>query len=155
MFDTQGDALPTWVALTLVAGTALVVVTAIPATPAPDATAVANAVDTVAVGEHAAARTVSVAATAVRVRPARVALRNDAGTTHATFARSITPADTPRLRRVLRGEAPLAVYPSIGAFRAAVRGARASATAADWRPCADSLTVRRVRLGGVDVTLLG
>ncbi|WP_211311821.1 DUF7283 family protein [Halarchaeum salinum] len=155
MFDTQGDALPTWVALTLVAGTALAAVTAIPDSPTPDATAVANAVDAVTAGEYAAAHTVPTDATTVRVRPTRVALRNDAGATHATFARPITPADTPRLRRVLRGDAPLDVYPSIAAFRADVQRARAADTSADWRPSLDSLRVRRVVLGGVDVTLLG
>ncbi|GGM68357.1 hypothetical protein J2752_002085 [Halarchaeum rubridurum] len=155
MFDTQGDALPTWVALTLVAGTALAAVAAVPSTPTPDATAVANAADAVTAGDHAAARTVPTTATTVRVRSASVALRNDAGTTHATFARPITPADTPALRRVLRGASPSVVYPTLGDFRADVRRARASGTEAGWRPCADSLTARRVRLGGGDVTLLG
>ncbi|GAD53478.1 hypothetical protein MBEHAL_2238 [Halarchaeum acidiphilum MH1-52-1] len=157
MFDSQGDALPTWVALTLVAGAAFALALAVPRTPPPDASAVANAADTVTAGEHAAARIVPTDAAAVRVRPSRVALRNDAGTAHATLRERVTPAATPRLRRVLRGDPPIAVYPSLAAFRADSRRARVNARNEndDWRACDGSLTVRRVVRGGVDVTLLG
>ncbi|QLC33755.1 hypothetical protein EFA46_005935 [Halarchaeum sp. CBA1220] len=154
MTDTFGDTLPVWIALTAVGAVALGAVLAIPGTPPPDATAVANAVSVVAAGEHAAARTIPVDASAVRVRPTALGLRNDAGAAHAPLP-EVTPASTPALRRVLHGDPPLAVYPSPAAFRAAVADAGANATAAGWRPADGPLTVRHVVNGGVDVTLLG
>ncbi|WP_435098253.1 DUF7283 family protein [Halarchaeum sp. P4] len=155
MTDTFGDTLPVWVALTAVGAVMLGAVLAIPGTPPPDATAAANAVNVVAAGNHAAARTIPVDATGVRVRPTSLGLRNTAGAAHATLTPSVTPANTPALRRVLRGDPVLDVYPSLGAFHYAVVDARVNAAAADWHPVKESLTVRHVVLGGVDVTLVG
>ncbi|MFB6077343.1 MAG: hypothetical protein ABEJ80_00010 [Halarchaeum sp.] len=155
MFDTHADTLPVWTALTLAAAATLALVLAVPASPPPDATAVANAVDAVAASDHAAARTLHVAADA-RVRPTRLALRNDAGTAHATLRAAVTPASTPALRRVLDGDPPSAVYDSPAAFARAARDARERArTGAKWLPTDGDLRVRRVALGGEDVTLLG
>ena len=155
VLDTYADTLPVWTALTLVAGVALVAVLAVPTAPPPDATRAANAAAAVAASDHAAARTIPIQATAVRLRPGRLALRNAAGTAHAVLRPRITPAVTPRLRRVLEGAPPGGIYPSVRSFRAAARRVRERSTDASWRPAPRALSVRHVVLGGADVTLVG
>lgn len=152
MFDAA-DSLLTWTGLTLAAAAFLGAALAVPHAPPPDATAVADAVDRVAASDYDAAATVDIAADEVRVGPRRLSLRGDGGTTHAVFAERVVPArpDSP-LDRVLRGGDPDPLFETPGAF------ARAAALAwnrpAEWRST-ETLRVRHVVWGGVDVVLVG
>jgi hypothetical protein len=66
----------------------------------------------------------------------------------------VTPiGDGSRLERVLVGEPPAAVFDDPAALREAAAAARNRT--GGWRDATDSLRVRRVTWGGVDVTLGG
>jgi hypothetical protein len=134
----------------IVAGIALALPTAAP----PSATPVADAVDSVAASPHEARTTVDVPAEEIRVRPDEIALRSDGGTAHASFAYApVTPVGEGRLRRVLDGERPSAVFSSEAAFQGAIRSARSHEDI--WREAPARLTVARVEWGDVHATLVG
>ena len=155
MFEAPLDAWYVWVGLAVVAGTAVGVVTAMPAVPPPDATGAAETVDAVATGERAAVEERPLPnAEAMRVGVDSLSLRGPGGTTHARFGYGpVTPAvgDGP-LEAVLHGTPPARAFDSPAALR------RAAAAARDRRPrwtATDRLVVRRIRWGEVDVVLAG
>lgn len=154
MFDVPLDAWYSWVGLALAGVALLGVVSSLPTTPLPDANAVANTVDSVAAGDHAATAEHPLAATAVRLGPHRVSLRNEAGTVHAAYAFgpvTPVPADS-RLQQVLYGRQPSTVFDSQQAFHQAIIDARTRTP--EWRPVERTLVVRRVSWGEQDVTLV-
>lgn len=155
MFDVPADAWYVWLGVAAASVAVAGVAVDLPARPPPDAAAAAAAVDAVAAGGHAATTTHPLRATAVRVGPRRIALRNAAGTASAAFAFGpVTPAaPDDRLRRVLRGAPPSRVFASPAALRRAAAAARAGDPR--FRPTDGRLRVRRVRWGEVDVTLAG
>lgn len=154
MLDAPIDTWYVWLGLgvvsVVVAGLALGLPTAAP----PTATPLADAVDSVASSPHEARSTVAVSAAEIRLRPDSIAVRTDGGTAHArlTFG-PVTPVADGELRRVLDGDPPEYVFDSERAFATAVSDAQNRT--GTWRPAPDRLTIRRVRWGDVDATLVG
>jgi hypothetical protein len=149
------DAWFVWIGLAVASVAILGAVGSLPTRPPPDAAGVADTVDRLAAGDADATAEHSLDADAYRVGTRRLALRNDAGTARARFVFGpVTPVrgDGP-LAAVLSGAPPSATFDSPSAFRRAVRRARTRDSA--WRPAPESLVVRRVSWGGVDVTLVG
>lgn len=155
MFDVPVDAWYTWLGLAVASVAVFGVAAALPTAPPPDAAGVAGTVDRVASAEYVATAEHPLDADEVRLGRRRVGLRNDAGTTHATFAFGpVTPVQrgTP-LADVLYGASPRRVYDSDAAFRRALRDARNRRPR--WVEADGSLVVRHLRVGGDDVTLVG
>jgi hypothetical protein len=154
MFDVPVDATYVWFGVGAVSVAVLGVVVGLPGTAPPDATAAANAVDTVAVGPTGATGSYALTAARIRLGTAQIGLENAGGRAHATFAYPVTPALTDAtLQHVLEGARPSSVYDSPAAFAAAIE--RAADRTPGWRPAPDRLTVRRVTWGEADVTLVG
>ncbi|GGC62698.1 DUF7283 family protein [Haloferax sulfurifontis] len=154
MLDAPLDTLYTWAALSVAATVLVGTVAGLPTTPAPDASGVADAVDTVAVAEYDATAEHDLDADAVRLGPHRIGLRNDGGAAHATFGFGpVTPA-TPdsRLGSVAAGTPPSAVFDSPAALAAAAETARDRD--ASWRPAGELLVVRHVNWEETDVTVV-
>lgn len=166
MFETHLDATYAWIGLAVVSVAAVGVAAAFPASPPPDADGVARTVDSVADGEYPATAEHGIAAERIRIANGSVSLGDDRGTARSALdAPRITPVVRPktgvaldattdaRLRRVLNGAPPGAVFDDPGAFGAAAERAReADAT---WTAAPDRITVRRVHYGDVRVTLVG
>ncbi|WP_148413024.1 hypothetical protein [Haloferax sp. KTX1] len=154
MLDAPLDTLYTWAALSVAATVLVGTVAGLPTTPAPDASGVADAVDTVAVADYDATAEHDLDADAVRVGPRRIGLRNDGGAAHATFGFGpVTPASPDsRLGSVAAGTPPSAVFDSPAAFAAAAETARDRD--ASWRPASELLVVRHVNWEGTDVTVV-
>jgi hypothetical protein len=157
MLDLPLDAWYAWLGLSL-AGVVLVgAASGLPTVPPPDAEAAAATVDRAAVSEYASTAEHPLDATTVRLRPRRLALRNDAGTAHAAFAFGpVTPVPpgNSRLRDVVHGAHPSDVYDDSEAFRQAVVDARARGSDAPWRAVDRTLLVRTTTWEGVDVVLV-
>lgn len=154
MIGVPVDAWYVWIGLSL-AGLALVGVGAtLPTAPPPSAVDVADTVDRTAATAYPSTAEHPLDAEAVRIGPRRLGLRNDAGTTHATFAFGpVTPANTRALRAILRGAPPGTNFDSGAAL------CDASAAARDrtprWRPIDGPLIARHVVWEGCNVTLVG
>lgn len=154
MFELPAES-PVLVAGLAVAAAAFLAVTAsLPARPAPDATGVAGTIDDIAAGSGAGRATHPHTATAVRLGPHGVAMRNDAGSASAEFAFGpVTPVpDEGALRAVLEGEHPADAFEDPQAFRQAVVDARAAEP--EWQPSTE-IQVRGVSWDGYHVTLVG
>ncbi|WP_411968059.1 hypothetical protein [Haloferax sp. YSSS75] len=154
MFDVPFESLYIWTALSVAAVVLVGTVAGLPTTPIPDATGVADTVDSVAVADYDTTAEHPLEADAVSLGSRRIALRNDGGTAHAAFAFGpVTPTTyESRLGSVALGAQPSAVFESPAAFRAAVGDART--TNSSWRPVADTLVVRHVSWEGTDVTVV-
>jgi hypothetical protein len=155
MIGVPIDAWYTWLGLSL-AGIALVGVAAtLPTTPPPAAADAAETVDRTAATEHPATAEHPLDARSIRVGARQLGLRNDAGTTHATFAFGpVTPAaGSDGLRAVLRGAPPSTRFRSGTALCNAATAARRQTP--QWRPVDGPLLVRHVVWEGCDVTLVG
>ncbi|WP_135302164.1 DUF7283 family protein [Haloarcula amylovorans] len=156
MFETHTETLSVWVALAAVSAAVLGVVGELPSTAPPDAAATAATVDEVATSPPGSVATRELtAADDWMLTRRQVGLRSDGGTAHATFLRSVVPAIEGRLAAALDGRRPSRLFGSPSGFRRAVERAEAAATAGEWRPAPERMTVRRVAWGGVDVTLVG
>ncbi|MFB6281747.1 MAG: hypothetical protein ABEH40_06990 [Haloferacaceae archaeon] len=156
MFGVHADGWYAWLGVAAAGVAVLAVVLALPTAPPPDSAGAADAVDGVAAAEYGAVAEYRLdAAREVRIGPRRIALRNDAGTTQATFAYGpVTPVRSGGpLRRVLEGTPPTAAFGSAAAVRRAAAAARTGGT--EWRPVDGPLVARRVALEGRDVTLVG
>jgi len=155
MIGVPVDAWYVWIGLSI-AGLALVGVgAALPTAPPPNAGDAADTVDRTAATAHPSTAEHPLDATAMRIGPRRLGLRNDAGTTHASFAFGpVTPAlDARPLRAVLRGAPPAAHFGSGTELCDASVAARERAPR--WRPVDRPLIVRHVVWEGCDVTLVG
>lgn len=154
MLDPPLDTWYVWLGLGIVSVLVTGLALALPTTAPPSATPVADAIDSVAASPHEASTTVDVPADQLRVRPDSVALRDESGTAHAEIAYGpVTPVGNGKLRRVLAGTQPDAVFASQSAFERATRAARHRT--ATWRETPERLTVARVEWGAVDATLVG
>jgi hypothetical protein len=155
MFDVPVDAWYVWLGLSLASVSLLAVGAALPAQPPPDATDVADTVDRVAATTYPSNAAHPTAARAMRVGRRRLALRNDAGTTHAVFAFGpVTPASSASaLHAVLRGAPPQSRFDSGTGFCDAAATARTRTPR--WQRVDEPLLVRHVRWEGCDVTLVG
>ena len=154
MFEVPVDALYAWLGVAAVSVAVLGVVVALPTTAPPDATTAADAVDRVAVGPPDGRATVQIDATAIRLGPRQLSLRNDGGTASATFAYGpVTPTLTDdRLALVLYGQPPASVFETSAAFEQAVADAQSRG---EWRQAPTEIDVRRVQWGETSVTLVG
>lgn len=155
MFDTPVDAWYTWLGLAL-AGAAMVgTVLSFPAAAAPDATGVADTVDGVAASEYATTAEHPLDATAIRLGPHRVSLRNDGGTTHAALAFGPVAPVRPdsKLEAVLYGVAPEQTFESRRAFTQALVATQTADPT--WETVDRTLVVRRVQWGERNATLVG
>jgi hypothetical protein len=163
------DAWHVWLGVALVSFGLGSVVIALPTQPPPDATKAANTIDSVAsTARHAEAR-YEHDATAVRLGPTQVSLRNDAGTAHDTIAfGSMTPvsavadpAQQRALERIARGANVTAVVhdrPGLNTtvLRTAVESARNRVTTDGpaWHQTDGALGVRKLELDGETVVLV-
>ncbi|WP_435345404.1 DUF7283 family protein [Haloarchaeobius sp. HRN-SO-5] len=156
MFDVPLDAWYCWLAVAVASVAVAGVAVDLPTRPAPDAPAAADTVDAVAGATYPTVAEHRLDADSVRLRPGELGLRSDGETSYATFAFGpvVPVADGTTLARVLAGVQPADAFDSPSDFRRAVRSARVDAEAADWRPAADRLVVRRVHWGDVRVTLV-
>jgi hypothetical protein len=154
LFDPPLDAVYVWVGLTVVSFATLGIATALPTTTPPDAAAAGAAIEEVASSVPGTSATVDVRATAVRVAPWRLVLRNRAGSSGTGLAFGpVTPARTPALRRVLRGARPASSFETPGRFNASLRVAQRGPPR--WQSVDGRLAVRRVSWEGRDATLVG
>lgn len=154
MFDAPLDAWYVWLGLSVASVAVFGVTTSLPVAPAPNAAGVAETVDRVAATDYDTTASRTLDAHAVRIGPRRIGLRNDAGTSHATLAYAIVPVSRgTRAAHLLRGTPPDAVFSSPAAFERAVSRAREQETA--WTPAGETLVVRHLSWGAVDVTLVG
>jgi hypothetical protein len=155
MFQMPVDAWYCWVGLAAVGVAVFGIAAALPTATGPDATGLADTIDAVASSEYAATSDYRIDADRIRLGPHRIALRNDAGTAHATLAFGpITPAfGSANLSAVLAGRTPGAVYESADAFGRATERARNRSTR--WRDAPSRVRVRRLSWGEEDVTLVG
>lgn len=155
MFDTPVDAWYTWLGLSIASVALLGVGATLPTAQPPAAAAAAQTVDRTASTTYDATAEHPLDARAVRIGPAQLGLRNEAGTAHATYAFGpVTPVHSnDRLDAVLRGAPPESRFDDATAF------CRVAATERDrtprWRETGGTLVVRHVDWGGCDVTLVG
>ena len=155
MFDVPVDAWYAWLGLAVASVAVLGTAASLPTAPPPDATGVAETVDRTATADYGTSASHPLDADEIRIGTRRLALRNGAGTAHATFAFGpVTPvAEGTDLRRVLEGAPPATVFADAEALRQAIVAARVEE--AEWRRVDGPLVVRRVSWEGVDVTLVG
>jgi hypothetical protein len=155
VFDAPLDAWYTWLGVAVTATALLGVALALPAGVPPDAGRAAAAVDRVAASPHAATATLSLDAEAVRLEPAGLALRNAAGTAHATLRHGPVrwAGEGTALGSVLAGARPGAVFTRPAGFLRALADARDRS--GDWHAVDGPLRIRHVVWGGTDVTLVG
>jgi hypothetical protein len=154
MFDVPMDGLIGWLGLATVSFAVAGVALSLPSTTPPDAGALASSIDQVSTSPHEVATSVRLRADAVRVRSAQVSVRKDGVVTHADLvAGGALWTEDDRLRGVLAGKAPDAVFEDSVAFGRAIDGA--AARPVRWRSVPDPIRVRRVTWGGVDVTIVG
>ncbi|MFB6108843.1 MAG: hypothetical protein ABEJ82_08400 [Haloplanus sp.] len=155
MLDVPVDAWYTWLGLSIASVALVGVGAALPTAPPPAAADAAATVDRTAATRYDATAEQPLDATAVRVGPAELGLRNDAGTTHAAYAFGpVTPTRTNgRLDAVLRGAPPDARFDGPAALCRAASAARDRPPR--WRAVDGPLLVRHVHWGECDVTLVG
>ena len=154
MFDVPVDATYVWFGVGMVSVAVFGVAVGLPTGAPPDATAVANAVDAVAVGPAGATGSHALTADRIRLGSFQIGLENAGGRSHATFAYPVAPAlADDRLQRVLDGNRPSSIFESPAALGDAIAAAQGGE--ADWRPAPDRLDVRRIAWGDVNVTLVG
>lgn len=154
MFDAPMDGFVLWTGLSLVSLVVLGIVLSLGGPSAPDAAAVADAIDRVGASSYEASSTVPVDADAIRLGDARLSLRRDGRTSHATFVtEGITPVGDGQLRRVLAGDGVRRVFETRRAFERAL--SRYPTRPLEWREAPETLRVRRVTWGEVDATLVG
>ncbi|WP_313691018.1 DUF7283 family protein [Halorarum halobium] len=153
MFDVPLDAWYAWLGTAAVATTVLGTAFGLPTAPPPDATAAANAVDSVAAHDPPASVEYRLAADAVMVESTGLTLRSDAGVAHAGFAFGPVVPTPPgsALAAVATGSEPSAVFADRASFERALDGERTDPPG--WRG-AKRLIVRRVAWGGEDATLV-
>jgi hypothetical protein len=163
------DAWLVWLGVALVSFGLGSVVLALPTQPPPDATKAVNTIDRVASTAHHAEARYEHDATAVRLGPEQVSLRNDGGTTHETLAfESMTPvsavaepAKKRALEQIARGANVTALVqdrPELNTttLRTAVESARhrLSTEGAAWHQTDGILAVRKLELDGETVVLV-
>jgi len=154
MFDAPLDSWYVWIGLAMASVATVGAAGALPASPPPDAAALAETVDRVAAAGPGTVAEHPLDADAVALGPRQVGLRNGAGTVHARFvADSVVPVpDGTPLQDVLYGTPPSTAFDSRLAFEEAVLDARARERS--WRPVERTVVVRRVSWEGTDVTLV-
>jgi len=140
MFDTHGETLYVWVALGAMSVAVLGVVTSLPSTAPPDAARVAGTIDEVATSPPGSVADRQITADSWRLADGQLRLRNDGGSVQAPVRETVLPSRSDRLRRVLDGRPPSAVYDSPAAFQRALD--RSAGGHEVWRPAPATLSGR-------------
>ena len=153
MFETPVDALYVWAGLAVVSLVTLGIAVQTPRAAPPDAAEFADTVDAVGASEYPATAEHPSRATAARIGPDRVALRNDGGRASATLVVEAVPARNGRLERVLHGADPRREFDSRASFERAVETARGAEPR--WHSTDGTFVVRHLSWGDLDVTLVG
>jgi hypothetical protein len=155
MFEPPVETVFLWAGIAAVGVVVFATITQLPTTAPPDATAAAATVDEVATSPPGSLQQRPLGAQFWSPGSRQLGLRNDGGTTHATFLQPVTPALRGPLQAVLDGTPPAAVFSSPSAFGRAATRARQRAANGSWRPAPNRLTVRRTVWRDIDVTLVG
>lgn len=152
MFEMPVESLFVWVALGVVSVAVMGVISAVPSTAPPDATATAATIDEVSTSPPGSVVHRQITADQWTFDGRQLGLRNDGGSAHATLMWKVIPVHDSQLRAVLNGTVPESVFGSPTAFERAI-----AATARDqtWYPAPDRVTIRRVVWEEIDVTLVG
>jgi hypothetical protein len=153
VFDVPIDGWYAWLGVATTSGVLLATALSLPTAPPPDASAVANTVDRTAATKYGATAEHPLDATAVRITPNEIGLRNGAGTTHAAFGfEPVVPiTEGTTLWRVLVG----ARQDSVATETLATAIERARDRPARWRRVDGPLLVRHLVSEEHDVTLVG
>jgi hypothetical protein len=155
MFDVQADTPYLWLGVATVSVAVFGLAVAVPGATAPDATLVAQAIDTVAVAPAGATDEVALRADRIRLGSYRVTLETAGGRASAALVYgpvAVVGADS-ALAPLLAGNAPEARFRSPRDFQATV--AQAQTPGGAWRAAPDRLRIRRVEWGDVNATLVG
>ena len=167
--ESIADAWYVWVAVAVVSVTIGGVALGLPTQPPPDASGVANAADRVAVSQYGTSARYDHVAEYVRIGTRQIALRNDAGTDHASVGfRTLTPVTAAggELRRALEallaGADPEVVaaesrFESTRRLRAALVDLRTriDRNGAEWHHVDGRIRIRSVHIAGEVVVLVG
>lgn len=154
MFDAPMDGFVLWIGLSLVSLVVLGIALSLGGPTAPDAAAIADAIDRVGASSYEASSTVPVDADEIRLGQSRLSIRRNGRTSHARFVTgTVTPVGDGQLRRVLAGDGVRRVFETKRAFERAL--SRYPARPRSWRDAPETLQVRRVTWGEVDATLVG
>lgn len=144
-----------WLGTAIVTATLVGLTLQLPtATPA-RAGSVAETIDGVAAAPYPTSATHPLDADAVKLGPHRIGLRTPNGISHATLGFGpVTPVTSgSKLDSVLRGTPASEIFESPETLEDHAKSARNRST--QWLEPGESLIVRRVSWGGVDVTLVG
>lgn len=154
MPEVLADVPTVWFGLTLASTLFLAAAVQVPTAAPGPADAVAATIDRVAAAPYDSTAVHPVTAEAVRVSHYRIAVRTDAGVTHATLRYGpVTPVRSgTRLARVAHGAPVTAVFPDPTSFQKAVQAARSSDPG--WYSGIDELTIRHLSWGATNVTLV-
>ncbi len=156
MFDAPVDAWYVWLGVTLASVAVFGVATELPTAPPPDAARAADTVDSVSGCEYTATAEHPLSALEIKLGSHRLGLRGEGGTAHATFANGpvvpVEAVDDGRLRNVLAGTPPSAIFDSPAEFRRTTRTAQNRR--AVWHRAKSALRIRCVSWEGVDATLI-
>lgn len=162
MFETHLDGTYAWLGLAVVSVVTVGVAATLPASPPPDASGVAQTIDSVADSSYPATAEHGIAADELRVTPRSVELDDGNGIAWAALhGPKITPvtdkmADAGQsgpLAQVLGGVPPQLVFDDPAALAAAAADARSGDH--HWSVSSGTVTVRHVQYEEVHVTLVG
>lgn len=167
--EALADAWYVWVGVAVVSVAVGAVVLGLPTGPPPDAAAAANAADRVAVSEYGTAVAYDHRAQKARIGTKQIALRNAAGTDHASVAfGALTPVNAAdgtlrsALEALLAGEDPAVVAAETGFESERALGDamtelrhRIDRDGTEWRRLDGPLLVRSVRIGNETAVLVG
>ena len=167
--EAIADAWYVWVAVAAVSVTTAGVALGLPTAPPPDASGAANAADRAAMSQSGTSVSYDHGAEEVRLGTRQIALRNDAGTDHASVRfRPLTPVTATEgqlhsaLEALLAGADPGAVaaeagYGREGRLREALADfrERIDRNGSEWQRADGEFRIRSVRIAGEQVVLIG
>jgi hypothetical protein len=155
MFDVQADTPYLWLGVATVSVAVFGLAVAVPGATAPDAAAVARAIDNVAVAPPGATDVVALGGDRSRLGGYRVTLETAGGRASAALVYgpvAVVGSDSP-LAPLLAGDAPQTRFRSPRDFQATL--AQAQTPGGAWRAAPDRIRIRRVEWGDVNATLVG
>lgn len=144
-----------WLGTAIVTASLIGISLQLPTVTPARAGSVAETIDGIAAAPYPSSATHPLTVDAIRLRPHRIALRTPNGVSHATLGFGpVTPVTAgSKLDQVLRGTRASAIFESPRKLQEYAESARNRT--AHWLEPTDSLIVRRVSWGGVDVVLVG
>lgn len=148
------DGILVWVGLSVTTMVLLGAAFQFPTSAPASEDSIAETIDRVAASPYDTRATHPIDAAAIQLGPYRIAVRTDAGVTHAPLRYGpVTPIDSSNsLTRILHGAAPAQVFETKSAFATAID--RAQTRDPTWRGANGQLIIRRVSWGDFHVTLV-